>query len=97
MKPDHTLADYGCGTLRIGVHAMKCLEPGGAIGSEISQEFLDQGRELAALAPGGERPHLRRSRRIVAESVAARRVMVISTKVFNHAIQIRISPNNFKR
>ncbi len=86
LKPDHTLADYGCGTLRIGVHAMKYLEPGRYWGLEISQEFLDQGRELVGPELLAEkRPQLSTiSPQSVAEAAAARPDMVISTKVFNH-------------
>ena len=46
LKPEHTLADYGCGTLRVGVHAIKYLEPGRYWGLEVSREFLEEGRKL---------------------------------------------------
>ena len=86
LKPDHTLADYGCGTLRIGVHAMAYLEPGHYWGLEVSQDFLDEGRELIGPELIEEkRPHLHAiSPQSVAEAAAASPDMVISTKVFNH-------------
>jgi hypothetical protein len=86
LKPEHTLADYGCGTLRIGVHAMNYLEPGCYWGLDVSDDFLEQGRELVGGALLEEKkPHLCViSPRSVAQAAAAAPHMVISTKVFNH-------------
>jgi hypothetical protein len=86
LKPEDTLVDYGCGTLRMGVHAMKYLQPGRYWGLEISQDFLDQGRELVGAELIAEkRPQLATiSPQSVAEAAAARPDMVISTRVFNH-------------
>ena len=86
LKPEHTLADYGCGTLRVGVHAIKYLEPGRYWGLEVSREFLEEGRKLVGEALLAEKkPHLHTiSRQSVAEAASAAPFMVISTKVFNH-------------
>lgn len=86
LKPEDTLVDYGCGTLRMGVHAMKYLQPGRYWGLEISQDFLDQGRELVGPDLLAEkRPHLSTiSPQSVTEAAAASPDMVISTRVFNH-------------
>jgi hypothetical protein len=86
LKPEHTLADYGCGTLRVGVHAIKYLEPGRYWGLEISGEFLEEGRRLVGEALLAEKePHLHTiSPKSVADAAAAAPFIVISTKVFNH-------------
>jgi hypothetical protein len=86
LKPDHNFADYGCGTLRMGVHAIKYLEPGRYWGLEISGDFLEEGRKLVGQALLEEKqPHLHTiSPGSVAEAASASPFMVISTKVFNH-------------
>lgn len=86
LKPEHTLADYGCGTLRVGVHAIKYLDPGRYWGLEVSGEFLEEGRKLVGSALLEEKkPHLHTiSPGSVAEAASAAPHMVISTKVFNH-------------
>jgi hypothetical protein len=86
LKPSQTLVDYGCGTLRVGVHAINYLEPGAYWGLDISDFLLKQGRELVGDNLWSQkRPHLHTiSAESVAQAAAANPQMLISTKVLNH-------------
>ena len=46
ISPDDTCVDYGCGTLRVGVHAVRYLNPGRYWGLDIDQSLLDAGARL---------------------------------------------------
>jgi SAM-dependent methyltransferase len=86
LKPEDSLVDYGCGTLRMGVHAIKYLEPGKYWGLDISEFLLEQGRELIGEELYRQKqPHLHV---ISAESVraaaAAKPAMLISLRVCIH-------------
>ena len=43
LKPEDVCVDYGCGTLRLGVHVMKYLQPGAYWGMDVA-DFLLGGR-----------------------------------------------------
>ena len=43
MKPCHTLLDIGCGTLRLGNLAARYLDPCNYWGTDLNDEFLDEG------------------------------------------------------
>ena len=38
--------DYGCGSLRVGQHAIRFLEAGNYWGIDVTESFIDEGREL---------------------------------------------------
>jgi hypothetical protein len=86
LRPDDVCVDYGCGTLRVGVHAIRYLGRGAYWGMEIDQALLDQGRCLI----GGElldskSPNLRFiSQESVREAASQRPALVISLKVLIH-------------
>jgi hypothetical protein len=86
LKPDDVLVDYGCGTLRMGIHAINYLEPGKYWGLEISDFLLQQGRELLGEALLVEKqPHLEViSPASVAAAAAVRPAMLISIRVLIH-------------
>jgi hypothetical protein len=46
LKEHDVLVDYGCGTLRVGVHAIKYLAPGAYWGLEIDEAILANGCKL---------------------------------------------------
>lgn len=52
------LIDYGCGSLRIGYHAMNYLEPGNYFGLDVTTDFMDIGMKLIGASLGERRPHL---------------------------------------
>jgi hypothetical protein len=46
LRPEHTCIDYGCGSLRVGQHIMKYLEPGRYWGLDIVSDFYESGKTL---------------------------------------------------
>jgi SAM-dependent methyltransferase len=46
LKPDMRCVDYGCGSLRIGQHAIRFLEPGNYFGIDVTDDFIKPGIEL---------------------------------------------------
>jgi hypothetical protein len=86
LKPEDSLVDYGCGTLRMGIHAINYLQPGKYWGLEISDFLLQQGRELVGDALLKEKqPRLEViSPASVAAAAAAKPAMLISIRVLIH-------------
>jgi hypothetical protein len=86
LTANDACVDYGCGTLRIGVHAIKYLGAGLYWGLDISDVLLKEGRTLIGEALWEEkRPHLRLiSAESVAEAAAAKPAMLLSLKVLIH-------------
>lgn len=86
LLPSDTCVDYGCGSLRIGQHVMRHLEPGRYWGLEIADWLLDEGRKLVSKSLQEEkRPQLRIiSRESVREAAASKPNMVFSFKVLQH-------------
>jgi hypothetical protein len=86
LKPEDVCVDYGCGTLRMGVHAIKYLEPGNYVGMDIDQALIDQG--IANVGPeliAAKRPDLLViSPEAVARAAARRPAFVYSLKVLIH-------------
>src|SRR4029077_514861 len=60
LSPDTVCVDYGCGTLRVGVHVIKYLRRATYWGLDIDEAFLDKGRELIGTQTDMEKaPQLR--------------------------------------
>jgi hypothetical protein len=58
LRSHHRLVDYGCGSLRIGYHAMLYLDPGHYFGLDVTNDFIDMGKELIGDALTERQPHL---------------------------------------
>ena len=59
IHPDHTVVDYGCGTLRVGALFIEFLEADRYIGLDIDERILAAGREqLSDDIVGTKRPTL---------------------------------------
>jgi SAM-dependent methyltransferase len=59
IAPHHRVIDYGCGSLRLGGHFMRYLEPGNYFGLDVAQDLIAIGRELIGEDVVAERaPHL---------------------------------------
>jgi len=86
LKPDDTCVDYGCGTLRLGIHAIKYLEPGAYWGMDIANDFLEEGRKLVGDRLWQEkRPNLRLiSTASVTEVATAKPKLLFSVHVLKH-------------
>ena len=46
VLPGMRCVDYGCGSLRVGQHAIRFLEPGNYWGIDVTETFIDEGRQL---------------------------------------------------
>ena len=46
LKPEMRCVDYGCGSLRLGQHAIRYLDPGNYWGIDISDTFYSEGLKL---------------------------------------------------
>lgn len=86
LKPEDAFVDYGCGTLRLGIHAMTYLDTGKYWGLEISEFLLEQGRELVGEELLREKaPHLEViSPESVERAAAAKPAFLISVRVLIH-------------
>ena len=47
MNPQHKLVDYGCGSLRLGIHFIEYLEAGNYMGLDVTRDFIDIGVSAA--------------------------------------------------
>jgi hypothetical protein len=86
LKSTDTLVDYGCGTLRIGIHAIKYLQPGCYWGLDVEQSLLDEGRTLIGETLWEEKqPNLRViSPASVRDAAGTSPAMLLSSKVLSH-------------
>jgi hypothetical protein len=46
LEPQMRCVDYGCGSLRLGQHAMRYLEPGNYYGIDVVETFINEGLKL---------------------------------------------------
>lgn len=86
LGPDHVCVDYGCGTLRVGVHLIDYLRPGAYWGLDVADFLFVEARKLVGeelwLA---KKPNLRIiSPASISEVVAARPNFLFSTAVLLH-------------
>jgi len=93
VAPDDTCVDYGCGTLRVGVHAIRYLNPSRYWGMDISTFFLAQGLELIGSELALKKlPNLRViSPATIAEAAAAKPKFLFSVNVLLHIHPSEIS------
>jgi hypothetical protein len=86
LKPDGVCVDYGCGTLRIGLHVINFLGPRAYWGLDIAEFLLAEGRKLIGDELWAEKqPQLRViSPQSVAEAAAAKPAMLFSSAVMLH-------------
>lgn len=85
LKPTDVCVDYGCGTLRIGQHAIRYLDAGHYWGMDIAQDFLTVGRELVGALDAEKAPNLRViSPQSIAEVASKAPAFVFSYKVMQH-------------
>lgn len=50
LRPDERVVDYGCGSLRVGQHLIRYLDPGRYIGLDVTDAFYRDGLQM--LEPG---------------------------------------------
>jgi SAM-dependent methyltransferase len=85
IRPDDVCVDYGCGTLRMGIHAIQFLNRGCYWGLDIDQDLLDQGRRLIRPQVEDKAPNLRViSPATVREAASAKPALLFSLRVLIH-------------
>jgi hypothetical protein len=86
IAPNDTCVDYGCGTLRVGLHAIKYLDPHRYWGMDISELFLAQGVTLiGSELARNKSPNLRViSPATIAEVSATKPKLLFSANVLLH-------------
>lgn len=88
LKPDNTLLDIGCGSLRLGVHAVAYLNPGRYWGTDLNPLLFEAGyvREIvpAGLADKLPRQNLVADEEFTFEGVTRQVDFAIATSVFTH-------------
>lgn len=52
LMPEHTLVDIGCGSLRLGVHAVRYLNKGNYWGTDLNKTLMDAGYEREIILEG---------------------------------------------
>ena len=45
LKPEHRVVDFGCGSLRLGIHFIRYLNPGNYFGLDLTDDFIISGLE----------------------------------------------------
>jgi SAM-dependent methyltransferase len=94
LTEDTVCVDYGCGTLRIGVHVIKHLGRGAYWGFDIDEAFLDKGRELIGAQTYIEKaPHLR----VVSPASVAEVAAAKPTFLFSISVMIHVHPNELEQ
>ena len=86
LNMDDVCVDYGCGTLRVGVHVIKYLQRGAYWGLDVDAAVLDEGRKLIGNSLLTDKaPHLRViSPSSIAEAAAAKPRILFSISVLVH-------------
>ena len=59
LRPDQLCVDYGCGSLRVGQHAMRYLSSNRYLGMDIVDTFFKEGLKLLTAAETGKKPMFR--------------------------------------
>jgi len=86
LKPQHTLLDIACGSLRLGRKAIPYLEVGNYIGIDKEQALLDAGlhHEIPAALVEARRPLLIQASDFGFERIGRRVDMAIANSLFTH-------------
>ncbi|GMV90219.1 MAG: hypothetical protein AMXMBFR81_31490 [Chthonomonas sp.] len=93
LRPDHRVLDIGCGALRLGVHVIRFLEPGGYMGVEKEPELIRLGieRELGHDLYEQKRPALIVSADFEFDRLPAKPDIAWAHSLFTHLTPDRIS------
>ncbi len=86
LRPDQTLLDIACGSLRGGVHFIPWLDPGRYLGLDREARLIELGieRELGAALYAERRPEFVVSDRFAFERFSRRPDMSIAQSLFTH-------------
>jgi hypothetical protein len=93
LSPEDTCVDYGCGTLRIGVHAIRYLAPGRYWGLDIDRSLLNVGADLVGQDLIAEkRPQLR----VIAPDTVKEAAAAKPSLLFSIAVLIHVHPDELE-
>jgi SAM-dependent methyltransferase len=85
IRPDDVCVDYGCGTLRMGIHVIRFLNRGCYWGLDIDQDLLDRGCRTLGPQLEDKAPNLRViSPATVREAASSRPALLFSIRVLIH-------------
>ena len=85
LTPEHRVVDYGCGSLRLGLHFMRRLSPGNYFGLDVTRDLIEIGTSLIGPELLAEkRPRLATIADGVGEATAFGADVVISNAVSYH-------------
>ncbi|MGF7163287.1 hypothetical protein FHS85_004950 [Rhodoligotrophos appendicifer] len=92
LQPSHVLVDFGCGSLRVGQHAIRYLDPAHYWGLDVTSRFIGDGLSLIGETVTAEKqPQLRRiCGDALAEVQAVGPDFVISIAVLKHVPEAEI-------
>jgi SAM-dependent methyltransferase len=85
LQPGDLVVDYGCGTLREGIHLIRYLDKGRYVGLDIDERVLAAARRLAGPALLAEKnPHLAvATPAVITETAAAKPNWIVSSYVIS--------------
>jgi len=86
LRPEHTLLDLGCGSLRLGILAIPFLNPGNYFGIDMHQSLIDAGlsHELAADLQKEKQPNFFATETFEVDVFATTFDFIIAQSVFTH-------------
>lgn len=85
LRPEHKLADVGCGSLRGGVHFIRYLNPGNYYGLDINQSLLDGAAvEVSDAGLTDKAPKLLRADDFTVAQFGVKFDYAISVSLFTH-------------
>ncbi len=90
IAPSDRVIDYGCGSLRLGGHFMRHLEPGHYFGLDVTADLIAMGCELIGAETVAERaPHLA----VIDESALAEAETFGASFLFSEAVDYHVVPD----
>jgi cyclopropane fatty-acyl-phospholipid synthase-like methyltransferase len=91
IRPDSRVVEYGCGSLRVGVHFLHHLNPRNYFGLDVVSDFYEMGQELVGAELLAEKlPRLA----VIAEASVAEAAAFEADFVYSYAVVYHIPPDD---
>jgi hypothetical protein len=88
LTPDQTCVDYGCGSLRIGQHLIRALDPGHYWGLDVTDTFFGPAAQILAPEVTARAPNLH----VIGDDVLAQLERRPPDFVFSYAVVKHVPP-----
>ena len=88
LAPEHRVVDYGCGSLRLGLHFMLRLAPGNYFGLDVTRDLIEMGENLI----GGELLTEKKPRLATIEEGMAKATAFGADVVISNAVSYHVHP-----